>query len=149
MSYVDNSLAPGERVVFRTRLSAMMFATPIFIAVVGAVLAFISNYSAVHYAGLGVLAIAVLVFLTRYISYASSEFAVTTKRVVIKVGAFRRRTLELQLPKVEAISVNQSIGGRIFGYGDIIVTGTGGTKEAFYSIGSPLQLSRAVQTATA
>ena len=70
------------------------------------------------------------------------------QRVIIKVGLLHRRTLEMLLIKVEAISVDQSIAGRIFGYGTIVVVGTGGTREAFENIASPLEFRRAVQAAT-
>jgi len=40
------------------------------------------------------------------------------------------------------------VPGRLVDYGDIIGTGSGGTKEAFRRIQSPLELRRAVQTAT-
>ena len=55
----------------------------------------------------------------------------TNKRAMMKVGVFSSRSVELLLNKIEAIAVNQSFVGRIFGYGDIEVTGSGGTKEEF------------------
>jgi uncharacterized membrane protein YdbT with pleckstrin-like domain len=146
MSYVDKSLAPDERVVFRTRLSRMMFVAPVLLGVVAVALLLVHNSDFLHGLALFLLAVAVVFGLLRYVSFASSEFAVTDKRVIIKVGVLRRRTLELQRSKVEAIAVNQGIGGRLFGYGDIVVTGTGGTKEPFHKIGAPLQFSRAVQS---
>ena len=149
MGYVDKSLAPDERVLFRTRLSAIMFIWPVIIVLAGAALLALTDSTFVHGCALLLLALGLLFALLRYISFASSEFAVTDKRVIIKVGVLRRRTLELQRSKVEAIAVNQGIGGRIFGYGDIVVTGTGGTKEPFRQIGAALQFSRAVQTASA
>jgi uncharacterized membrane protein YdbT with pleckstrin-like domain len=94
------------------------------------------------------LFVAAVIGLQRYIHYASSEFAVTDRRVIIKVGVLRRRTLEMQLTKIEAVAVDQGIMGRIFGYGDIAVTGTGGTNERFAGIGDPLAFRRAVQLAT-
>ena len=42
-----------------------------------------------------------------WISRVSSEFGVTSKRVIIKVGFIQRRTLELLIRQVEAISVDQ------------------------------------------
>jgi uncharacterized membrane protein YdbT with pleckstrin-like domain len=146
MSYVDKSLAPDEQVVFRTRLSRIMFVWPVLIALIALGLLFIQS-TPVRYAAAGVLALALLFILARYMSFISSEFAVTNRRVIIKVGVLRRRTLELQRAKVEAIAVNQGIAGRIFGYGDIVVTGTGGTKEPFHQIGAPLKFCRAVQVA--
>jgi uncharacterized membrane protein YdbT with pleckstrin-like domain len=95
--------------------------------------------------GEALLAVAILWGLVKYVDYASSEFAVTNKRVIIKVGILRRRTVEMLNTKVEAIAVNQGIIGRILGYGNIVVTGTGGTNEPFNGISSPLEFRRAVQ----
>jgi uncharacterized membrane protein YdbT with pleckstrin-like domain len=141
MSYVDNSLIPDEQVVFRTRLHLIIFFIPIVLLAISVCL-FIYT---VPVAAESVLAVAVLWFLVKYVDYASSEFAVTNKRVIIKVGVLRRRTVEMLNTKVEAVSVNQGILGRILGYGNIVVTGTGGTNEPFNGISSPLEFRRAVQ----
>jgi uncharacterized membrane protein YdbT with pleckstrin-like domain len=141
MSYVDNSLIPDEQVVFRTRLHLIIFFIPIVLLAISVCL-FIYT---VPVAAESVLAVAVLWFLVKYVDYASSEFAVTNKRVIIKVGVLRRRTVEMLNTKVEAVSVNQGLLGRILGYGNIVVTGTGGTNEPFNGISSPLEFRRAVQ----
>jgi uncharacterized membrane protein YdbT with pleckstrin-like domain len=141
MSYVDNSLIPDEQVVFRTRLHLIIFFIPIVLLAISVCL-FIYT---VPVAAETVLAVAVLWFLVKYVDYASSEFAVTNKRVIIKVGVLRRRTVEMLNTKVEAVSVNQGLLGRILGYGNIVVTGTGGTNEPFNGISSPLEFRRAVQ----
>jgi uncharacterized membrane protein YdbT with pleckstrin-like domain len=141
MSYVDNSLIPDEQVVFRTRLHLVIFFIPIVLVAISVCLFVYS----VPLAAECVLALAVVWFLVKYIDYASSEFAVTNKRVIIKVGVLRRRTVEMLNTKVEAVAVNQGILGRILGYGNIVVTGTGGTNEAFNGISSPLEFRRAVQ----
>jgi uncharacterized membrane protein YdbT with pleckstrin-like domain len=141
MSYVDNSLIPDEQVVFRTRLHLVIFFIPILLLAIGICL-FVYG---VPLAAESVLAVAILWGLVKYVDYASSEFAVTNKRVIIKVGVLRRRTVEMLNTKVEAVAVNQGILGRILGYGNIVVTGTGGTNEAFNGISSPLEFRRAVQ----
>jgi hypothetical protein len=56
--------------------------------------------------------------------------------------------MKLLLSKIEAIAGNQRFIGRIFGYGDIVVTGSGGTSEAFSRIQGPLEFRRAVQSVT-
>jgi uncharacterized membrane protein YdbT with pleckstrin-like domain len=66
--------------------------------------------------------------------------------VIFKVGLINRRTLELVLAKLETIGVEQGIPGRIFNYGTIIVTGTGGTKEPFRDIADPLEFRKHVQS---
>jgi uncharacterized membrane protein YdbT with pleckstrin-like domain len=80
-----------------------------------------------------------------FINYSTSEFAVTNKRVLVKVGWIRRHSIETLLTKVEGIGVNQGILGRILGYGTIVVTGTGGTKEPFHKIDAPLEFRKRVQ----
>jgi len=76
----------------------------------------------------------------------ASEFAVTNKRVIVKVGLISRRTIEINMSKVESVEVNQDIFARLFNYGTIVVIGTGGTKEPFDLIDDPLAFRRAVQS---
>jgi uncharacterized membrane protein YdbT with pleckstrin-like domain len=94
------------------------------------------------------LAFGLLILLVAFVKRQSSDFAVTNKRVMMKTGVFSTRSIELLLSKIEAIAVNQSFAGRIFGYGDIVVTGSGGTREAFSNIQGPLAFRRAVQSVT-
>ncbi len=75
----------------------------------------------------------------------TTEFAVTNKRVIVKTGWVQRETLELNLSRVESLSVDQSVMGRLFGYGTITIIGTGGTKEPFHGIAHPLEFRNAVQ----
>ena len=79
----------------------------------------------------------------------SSEYAVTNTRVIVgKSGAMQTRSVELLLGKVEGITVTQGLMGKVFGYGEIVITGSGGTKEPFDGIQSPFDFRRAVQAAT-
>jgi uncharacterized membrane protein YdbT with pleckstrin-like domain len=71
--------------------------------------------------------------------------AVTNKRVVAKVGVAARRTVEMLLSRVESIGVEESVTGRILGYGTVIVRGTGGTPESFDKIAHPLDFRTRVQ----
>lgn len=150
MSYVDNSLLPNEQVTHRTRLSRVVFVGPSILLAVG-VLVLIPAMDGMP-GGYGIAALflvpGLIVGLARYIAFATSEFAVTNRRVIVKVGLLRRRTLELQLGKLEAIAVDQSILGRLFRYGNIVITGSGGTKEPFKTISDPIELRRAALAAT-
>jgi uncharacterized membrane protein YdbT with pleckstrin-like domain len=79
------------------------------------------------------------------IEYWTSEFAVTNKRVIMKVGWIARRVLELNLHKIESVNVDQSLLGRLLDYGTITVIGTGGTRETFDRIAHPLVFRKAFQ----
>lgn len=123
MGYIENNLIPGETVAYRTRLHWVLFLWPAALFIIGLM---------IRDSGGGVLILLGLLWgLASYINLTSSEFGVTNRRVLIKVGFIRRKSLELLLQKVEGIGVDQGILGRIFGYGTITVTGTGGTRESF------------------
>jgi uncharacterized membrane protein YdbT with pleckstrin-like domain len=83
--------------------------------------------------------------IPKLIEIFTSEFAITNKRIIIKVGFISRRTLEMNLQKIESINVNQSVLGRILGYGTIVVIGSGGTKERFANISNPLEFRNQYQ----
>jgi uncharacterized membrane protein YdbT with pleckstrin-like domain len=89
--------------------------------------------------------IAILTGVASFINFTTSEFGITNKRVIIKVGFIRRDSLEVLLNKVEGIQVNQGILGRILGFGSIIVSRTGGTKDPFHKIDAPLEFRKRVQ----
>lgn len=153
MGYVAENLMAGESVVYSARLHRFMFVLPAVVFVVGVFVVATArgeqSLFVVSAIGGLVIAGAIVAFLIRLVDYHTSEFAVTTKRVIIKVGLIRRRTLELLLSKVETVGVDQTILGRLFGFGTIVVTGTGGTKEPFSHINEPMEFRRHVQEQTA
>ena len=73
-----------------------------------------------------------------YVELMTSEFAVTSSRLILKVGLISRYTTELLLTKVETIGVQQGLMGRMLGYGDLTVTGTGGAREVFRRVRDPI-----------
>lgn len=83
--------------------------------------------------------------LGAYLTYATSEFALTDRRALAKVGWVQRWSLEVLLTKVESIGVNQGIGGRMFDYGTVTVTGTGGTTTTFKGIASPFEFYKRME----
>ena len=142
MGYIEANLLPGETVVQRARLHWIVFLKALAVFVVGLGLLYFDP----KLIGLVVMAIGLLMALPPWIQRASSEFGVTSKRVIIKVGVIQRRTLELLIRQVEAISVDQSLSGRMFNFGTITLTGTGGVKETFHNISHPLEFRRSIQS---
>lgn len=78
------------------------------------------------------------------IGFLTTEFAVTNSRVIAKTGLIRQESLELMLTKVESVGVDQSMIGRLFDYGSIVVSGSGGTHQKFPNIAHPLTLRKKV-----
>ena len=141
MGYIESNLLPEEEVVHRTRLHWLIFWKAVVVTVLGIGLMLVELT-----VGTVVLAAGVLMFLPALVAYRSSEFGVTTKRVVIKVGFVQRQTLELLLRQVEAISVDQSIMGRVLNYGSVTLSGTGGVRGVFHNIARPLEFRRKIQS---
>lgn len=117
-SYVDNNLLRDEQVIYETTYHWKIF---------------------ISFRGL--LSLFILPALDRW----SDEFVITNKRIVIKTGLFSRRTLEMNLNKVETVNVDQSIFGRLLGFGNVTVIGTGGTRETFSDLADPIAFRRNFQ----
>ncbi len=117
-SYVHQVLTTNEHVAYEARLHWIIYLSPVNLFTF---------------------------WLHPYIRRTTSQFAITNKRVIIKIGLISRRTLEMNLSKIESVNVNQSILARILGYGSIVVIGTGGTREVFHDIAAPLIFRRKFQ----
>jgi uncharacterized membrane protein YdbT with pleckstrin-like domain len=75
----------------------------------------------------------------------ASEFVITNRRIIIKQGFIARKTFEMNVSKIESVNVDQSLFGRMLGYGSITIIGTGGTRESFHNIRKPLEFRKAFQ----
>ena len=147
MASLDRHLLPGERIVHRARPHWVMFLGPVLLAVAGLVLGGLLEYAAgdYWYVGAVVAGLALVLAIAPVVRYATSEYAITDKRVLARVGVLERRSLETLLGKIEAIGVEQDLPGRLLGYGTITITGTGGTQETLERISRPLEFRRQVQ----
>lgn len=145
MSFVAKNLSPGEEVVFETHLHWLSFRRTIILSMLMLMSMFSSAApeSKVMVIGLLVVALGVVATL-EFISYKTSEFCVTSRRVVSKAGFIQRSTIEILISKMEAVEVKQSVFGRIFGYGTISAVGQGGTKNPISFVSKPLDFRKAV-----
>ncbi|HEV8141899.1 MAG TPA: PH domain-containing protein [Methylomirabilota bacterium] len=148
MGYVEDNLMPGETVTYRAHLHWAIYVKGALIALLGLALVIAGlaqpDFYVLAFLGAAVLVVAAIVWLVQWVKSRTSEFAVTNKRVIIKVGLIRRDTLELPLSNVESVGVDQSITGRIVGCGTIVVIGTGGTRAPFKNIARPLEFRKHV-----
>ena len=126
MSYIDTHLLPGEVVSYRTRLHWKIFVVPVLVSITMIALAIWALSARKNVLAIAPVVVATMVLLVAWVQRRSSEFAVTNKRVIIKLGVMTTRSMELLLAKIEGITVSQSLAGRMFGFGEIIVTGSGG-----------------------
>ena len=147
MASLDDQLLSGERIVYRTRPHWIMFGGPLVVALLGLILGVTLQLTMQDYwyAGAALVGVALLLALPPAIRYLSSDFAVTDKRVLARMGILNRHSLETLLSKIEGLGVEQDVWGRLLGYGTITLTGTGGTRESIAGIPRPLEFRRQVQ----
>lgn len=87
----------------------------------------------------------VIRFLTSMIFKWTTEIAITDRRIVYKTGWIRRDIQEMGVKKLEEIKLKQGVFGRIFGYGKLIINGTGSGKIDLPNIDSPLNFKTKIQ----
>jgi membrane protein YdbS with pleckstrin-like domain len=103
-----------------------------------------STRQAVSILALILFALAVLAWFGGFLRRLGTEIVVTDKRVIYKRGFISRRTVEMNTSKIETVDVIQSLWGRIFGYGTLLIRGTGSGFEPLRHIGAPLTLRNAI-----
>ena len=155
MGYVEQNLITDEQIKYETHLHWVMLVVPGIISGFFFLFALYlfsrafanrgSDSTTLAIFGAVVLVLGDMPLVTAIIQRKASEFAVTNKRIILKVGVIRRKTAEMFLEKVESVGVDQGIFGRVFNYGEITVHGTGGTAEPFDRISHPLEFRRQVQ----
>jgi Bacterial PH domain len=127
MRYVRRVLQPGETLVYATKLHWIIYCWAILLLIICIILAGATWYMADNSNVSLALGIAAVIFallalssaFRAFIRYATTELAVTDRRV-------------------ESVDVDQSILGRMIGYGTLIIRGTGGSLEPMRRIDNPL-----------
>jgi len=144
MSYVKSVLQPDEQVRYTTNIHWIIYLPGLGVLILAG-LAYWLALREVAAASLWiaiaiVLAIiAALMLLSAWFRRFITEIAVTNRRIIYKRGFISRSTIEMQMDKVESVDVEQSIVGRIFGYGDIVIRGVGVGIEPLKNIDSPIE----------
>lgn len=160
---LDEVLNPQEKLIYSTRLHWLPCApgalalSLLAVAAVVALVLFAREPAAGLFAEqplgawvvtlvLGALVVVPL-FVVRFL-VSIHEYGVTDRRVIARMGWVNTRTVDLSVAKVETLIVEQGALGRLFGYGDVKVVGTGGTAEVFRGVCDPIGFRKAVNAAS-
>lgn len=129
-AYIKASLSEGEQVhaVFKLHWMAWI---GVWIWVLAAILT------------LGLLS---PVAIYMWLSLRSLEQGVTNKRVIIKRGIISRRTEEMKLRSIETVELRQQILGRLFGFGDVKITGRGTSDLVLRGVDDPMNVKRQIES---
>ncbi len=175
MLYVQQSLGPNEELIHVGRFHWMYTVSSfmsIFWGMVGAILIMVISYYVYAYIGKipsnigfldsirvihpGLRAFSFFVFIFGLVRFAqmmvvkaTTEIAVTNSRLVYKRGLVARHVGEISIDRIEGVNVLQTVFGRIFNYGRIMVRGMGVGEVLLPPIEDPIAFRRAIEEAKA
>ncbi len=130
MSYITESLSSGEQVEALFKLHWFARAPMVLWMVLG----------------IPTLGVTLFIALYEFLRLKYTEQGVTNKRVIFKTGIIGRKTEEMTLKSIETVEINQGIFGRIFGFGDIRVTGRGISDVVFKGLHDPMAVKRQIES---
>lgn len=128
----EQQLNPGENILRRSHLSAWSRAPRIALGVI-----------------LVPIAIGAIILARVYIEIRKTEILVTSHRFIVRRGWMTVEVEDIPLRKIESVRLRQGFLGSLFGYGDIVVSGTGTTLEPIFGLSEPAELQAAIAAGTA
>ena len=154
MGYVEQLLAPGEKVLVRTRRHWIVLArwagAALLLVVLGLVMAALfgvlvpgPGYGVM--VGLALAAIGLAATAPGWIRWAKELYLVTDRRVIQVEGVLRKHALDSGLGKVNDVRLTQSALGRLLGYGTLeIITAAESGINRLDDLPRPLEFKKAM-----
>ena len=149
MGYPTKLLNPGEQLAVDVRPHWKYLAGPAFaliIVLAGAVAALVEDVPQwAELALAGLLVVCVLWLAARYARWATTSFAVTSERLVLRKGVLRRTSREIRLDSLTDISCSQSLTDRLLRCGDILLESPGrDSQEVFPDLPRPVVIQNEI-----
>ena len=153
MSYISNNLKTNEKLVFKSSQSIKsLFFWSVIFGFIGLLLFLLKGFvviMGVSSTGYNLYLIywAVLLFfvIKNLITYFTTEYGITSNRVISKEGLIRRDIEEINLSSIESINVNQTIIGRILNYGTIVISGRGTSKVLLKDVDNVIETRKLIK----
>ena len=132
--------------VFAIKMEPVFFNTPGFeqLSLIGQIQ---HLHPGVKIVSFFVLLMGVMRFVQMMIVKATTEIAVTNRRLVYKRGLVARYVGEMNIDRVEGVNVLQGVLGRIFGYGRVMVRGMGVGEVVLPPIAEPIKFRKSIEKA--
>lgn len=102
---------------------------------------------AVRGAAFAMLILGIALFAHMLMVRATTEIAVTSHRLVLKEGIVSRNVDEMSVDRIESVHVIQSILGRIFNFGTVMVRGMGVGEIVLPPLADPISFRNALEKA--
>lgn len=130
MAYIEKSLGHGERLILNAHFH-WWYSLKAWLALLV----------------LGIVLIGIYIFFAMMIRKWTTEIGVTTHRFIKKTGLFSIQTEEMAINNIEGVKLHQSFWGRVLGFGQLRIEGTGVDAIELPTIANPIAFRAAIETA--
>jgi uncharacterized membrane protein YdbT with pleckstrin-like domain len=139
MSYFESAKLENEKIIMADSISKPLLK---FTVIVGMLIAIGGLISVFKGGTMIFLLFSFILFLYVIVLRHSTEYVITDKRILIKTGILSVQSVEINISKIESISVSQTILGRILNYGNLQISGAGNPMVKLEYIDSPLTFKK-------
>ncbi|MCU1374956.1 MAG: hypothetical protein JWO68_2242 [Actinomycetia bacterium] len=149
MPFPRRLLFEGEDVVLDVRPHWWFFAGPAsllvaaLVALIAVAVAGVGDWALL--AGAGVVVASLLWFAGRYLRWATTNFVLTTDRLVFRSGVIAKRGIEIPLERINTVFSHQTIFERLLRSGDLVIESGGEHgQESFSDIPRPANVQNEI-----
>ena len=132
-----------SNILYRARLHWIIFFWPLFLLCIAMFVG--TKYPQLHQVG-GIFGMIALVWLLiTWGTYYFSSLVIKDKQVILRTGWMVRQLIDIPLNKIESIDIRQNLLGSLLGYGSLVITGTGGSRQSMDLVSHPLTCRRHIE----
>ena len=92
----------------------------------------------VNWIAIAGIVISAILLVSRYIQWFTTNFVITSDRIIFRTGVFAKHGIEIPLERVNTVFFNQTFFERLLGAGDVSIESGGETgKQTFSDIRKP------------
>ena len=159
MAYVDKILLPDERIIYAATLHWVIYLQGLVVTLFGGILGSMSHplmallfgekigaqfARSISVVSMVIVLVGALLVLVANLRQTSTEIVITNKRLIAKYGIVARATFEILANRITGANFDQSVAGRVFGFGTILVHGAGGEISPIDMVSNPQLFYRAL-----
>lgn len=159
MAYVEKVLLPDERIIYAATLHWVLYLQGLLITGFAGIVGYFSKpvlalmfgnhlgpqfSKPISLVAMVIVLIGAVLLLGAYVRQTSTEIVITNKRLIAKYGFISRATFEILANRITGANFDQTIFGRLLGYGTILVHGAGGEVSPIDQVSNPQLFYRAL-----
>jgi uncharacterized membrane protein YdbT with pleckstrin-like domain len=101
----------------------------------------------VNWIAIAGIVVSAILLVSRYIQWFTTNFVITSDRVIFRTGVFAKHGIEIPLERVNNVIFHQSVIERILGAGDLLIESGGETgQQRFTEVRDPDRVQALIHT---